>query len=142
MTKAAKIHNTLGGMDMNYLNNNSLLLSEKVLDFLWQKQVVSSNNIANAETPGFQASYVTFEDELKSKIAATKNKTASEIRNGILSTKAQVHLTEDESTRADGNNVNLDVESMEIAKAALQYQYMLKSFSDDAVRLGTVIRGQ
>lgn len=127
---------------MNYLNNNSLLLSEKVLDFLWQKQVVSSNNIANAETPGFQASYVTFEDELKNKIAAAKHQTASEIRKGILSTNAEVHLTEDESTRADGNNVNLDVESMEIAKAALQYQYMLKSFSDDAVRLGTVIRGQ
>lgn len=132
----------LGGTDMNYLNNNALLLSEKVLDFLWQKQVVSSNNIANAETPGFQASYVTFEDELKNRIAAAKHQTASEIRKGILSTEAEVHLTEDESTRADGNNVNLDVESMEIAKAALQYQYMLKSFSDDAVRLGTVIRGQ
>ncbi len=126
---------------MNYVNNNAMLLSQKMLDFLWKKQEVGSHNISNAETPGFQSSYVTFEDELKKRIGRTKGKTASEIREAILSSKAQVHLTENESVHSNGNNVNLDVESVEVAKAALQYQYMLKSFNDDYSRLRTVIKG-
>lgn len=126
---------------MNYVNNNSMLLSQKMLDFLWKKQEVGSHNIANAETPGFQSSYVTFEDELKRKIGRSEKKTAAQIRQDILSTKEQIHLTENESVHSNGNNVNVDVESIEVAKAALQYQYMLKSFNDDYNRLKTVIKG-
>ena len=40
-----------------------------------------------------------------------------------------------------GNNVNVDVESMEVAKTGIQYEYMMKAFNDDITRLRTVIKG-
>lgn len=126
---------------MNFLDNNMFDLSRKVLDFVWQKQTVTMDNIANAETPGYKAKYVTFEDELKSKLDYQSGKTASDIRSTINSVEAQVHESNDESTRADGNNVNVDVESIELAKAALQYEFLLKSYNDDLTRLRTVIKG-
>lgn len=126
---------------MNFLDNNMFDLSRKVLDFVWQKQTVTMDNIANAETPGYKAKYVTFEDELKSKLDYQSGKTASDIRSTINSVEAQVHESNDESTRADGNNVNVDVESMELAKAALKYEFLLKSYNDDLTRLRTVIKG-
>ena len=126
---------------MYFLDNNMFDLSRKVLDFVWQKQTVTMDNIANAETPGYKAKYVTFEDELKNKLDSQSGKTASDIRSTINSVEAQVHESNDESTRADGNNVNVDVESMELAKAALQYGFLLKSYNDDLTRLRTVIKG-
>lgn len=126
---------------MYFLDNNMFDLSRKVLDFVWQKQTVTMDNIANAETPEYKAKYVTFEDELKNKLDSQSGKTASDIRSTINSVEAQVHESNDESTRADGNNVNVDVESMELAKAALQYEFLLKSYNDDLTRLRTVIKG-
>lgn len=126
---------------MNFLDNNMFDLSRKVLDFIWQKQTVTMDNIANAETPGYKAKYVTFEEELKNKLDYQSGKPASAINSTINSVQAQVHESTDESTRADGNNVNIDVENMELAKAALQYEFLLKSYNDDLTRLRTVIKG-
>ena len=126
---------------MNFIDNNVLGLSKKVLDFIWQKQTVTLDNIANAETPGYKARYVTFEDELISRLEGQQGETAYDYKNSIQSVQSTVHESETESTRADGNNVNIDVESMELAKAALQYQFLIKSINDDFTRLGTVIKG-
>ncbi len=126
---------------MNYLDNNMFDLSKKVMDFLWQKQTITSNNIANAETPGYKAKYITFEDELRRRLDSQYGRTAGEIKRSIASAKPEIHETENESSRMDGNNVNVDVESMELAKTALQYQFMVKAFNDDITRLSTVIRG-
>lgn len=126
---------------MNFLDNNMFDLSRKVLDFIWQKQTITLDNIANAETPGYKAKYVTFEEELKNRLNYQSGNSANNIKNAIDSVEAQVHESTDESSRADGNNVNIDVESMELAKAALQYEFLLKSYNDDLTRLSTVIKG-
>ena len=126
---------------MNFLNNNMFDLSKKVMDYLWQKQTITSNNIANAETPGYKAIYITFEEELQSRLDSQYGRTANEIKSSIASVRPEIHETENESSRMDENNVNVDVESMELAKAALQYEFMLKSFNDDLTRLRTVIKG-
>ncbi len=125
---------------MNYLDNNMFALSNKVLNCLWQKQVVIADNIANVETPGYKAKYVTFEDELHQKVSRAKGRQA--VRAGIENTRANIHLSENESTKADGNNVNADAEQMEQAKTALQYNYMVKALNDDIARYRTVIKGQ
>ena len=116
-------------------------LSKKVMDYLWQKQTITSNNIANAETPGYKAKYITFEEELQSRLDSQYGRTANEIKSSIASVRPEIHETENESSRMGENNVNVDVESMELAKAALQYEFMLKSFNDDLTRLRTVIKG-
>lgn len=127
---------------MNYLDNNMFSLSKKVLDCLWQKQIVISDNMANVETPGYKAKYVTFEDELQQRISIAKGKGRNAVRAGIEGTRANIHLSENESTRADGNNVNMDAEQIEQAKTTLHYNYMVKALNDDISRYRSVIKGQ
>ena len=37
---------------MNRIFGNSMMLSQKSLDYLWKKESVTLTNIANSETPG------------------------------------------------------------------------------------------
>lgn len=127
---------------MSFIASNSMLLAQKSLDFLWQKQKVTMDNIANAETPGFKGKYVTFEEELSKQLSSMKNGSKSRMRKEILDSKIQIHTTNNESNRLDGNNVNSAVESMELAKSAIQYNYIIKALNDDFTRLRTVIKGQ
>ncbi|MGL4791064.1 MAG: flagellar basal body rod protein FlgB, partial [Anaerotignaceae bacterium] len=109
--------------------NNSVLVSERLLDYLWQKQEVTMNNIANASTPGFKSQYVTFQDELKRKIGNYES--GSQIRNSIGSAKIEVQTKDNESNKLDGNNVNMDVEQAELASTLIQYQYAIKNINDE-----------
>ena len=47
---------------MDLAMSNTSLLMQRSIDFLWSKQTCISDNIANAETPGYQPKYVTFEE--------------------------------------------------------------------------------
>ena len=82
------------------LFNNSIFMTEKMADYLWQKQQVTLNNIANASTPGYKAQYVTFQDELKRNIGLDKNKSSSNIRDGINNSRIRVHTKNNEIGRA------------------------------------------
>lgn len=131
---------------MNSIYGNSILLSTKALDYLWEKESVISNNLANVETPGYKAKYITFEDELKSRLDALASDgeevQSDKVAHAIQNSTYQIHESKDESSRLDGNNVNADVELMEMTRTALQYQYILNSVSSDVTRLNTVIKGQ
>lgn len=128
---------------MNSIFGNSMLMTERSLDFLWAKQNITQNNIANNDTPGFKAQYVSFEDNLKSNLRKSgKRQSATENRKAIEASRIAVHDTKNETARLDGNNVQVDVEEVELARTALQYQFQLQSFNGDATRLRTVIKGQ
>ena len=53
---------------MDFLSSNSFLMMEKSMAFLWTKQAAILDNIANAETPGYKAKIVTFEETLKARL--------------------------------------------------------------------------
>lgn len=130
---------------MTGIYGNTINMAEKTLDFLWKKESVISNNLANVETPGYKAKYVTFEEEFKSRIDAAargKNTDVGNIRRAIEESVYRVHVSQNETARADGNNVNADTEIMELTRTALQYQYLLSSVNADITRLNAVIKGQ
>lgn len=126
---------------MNAIFGNSISMAEKSLDYLWSKQQTTLNNIANGETPGYKAKYVTFEDEFRNRLSAARRGTSGEIGNIINGSRYYVRNTNDESARLDGNNVNTDVENVELARTTLQYQYELNSLNSDISRLRTIIKG-
>ncbi|QOX63961.1 flagellar basal body rod protein FlgB [Anoxybacterium hadale] len=108
---------------------------QKALDGTWQKQRAIANNIANHETPGYKAVKVSFEanldkeiQKLGKSIAETKSipKNLEAIKNSEISVFSDNTTTE----RADGNNVNLELENIEMAKAQIQYQYLTRSMTD------------
>ena len=47
---------------MNDIFGNNILVGRRSLDYLWTKMAASLENIANVDTPGYKAKYVTFED--------------------------------------------------------------------------------
>ncbi|HYE67054.1 MAG TPA: flagellar basal body rod protein FlgB [Anaerovoracaceae bacterium] len=113
---------------------------QKALDGTWQRQRAISNNIANHETPGYKAIKVDFENSLDQEIRKLGNSipTKEKIIESIETLKdAEINVFSDNSTsnRADGNNVDLDLENIEMAKMQIQYQYLTRSMTDMFSRL-------
>lgn len=127
---------------MSIFSSNSMFLMEKSMDYLWKKQVVSSNNIANSETPNFKSSYVTFEEEMRQHIGELREPNARRIRKRISEVQPRIHTTYGEVNKMDNSNVDLVAEEVEIAKSGIQYEYAARALSDDYARLRTAIKGQ
>ena len=130
---------------MDWLNKNSMLVTQRTLDVTWTKQKLALDNIANVDTPGYKAKYALFEDELRGKLRRLEGREgvkSGEIRNAIKTSRMRIRQSDEEFTRVDGNNVNLDVEELEVARNAYQYQYALRQISDEFARLRTAIEGR
>lgn len=129
---------------MSEMYGNGIGLAEKLLDYLWGRENITLNNIANVDTPGFKAQYVTFEEELKKKLlnagGTDGKRSQSEMAQAIRSSRAGLYTTWNESTRLDGNNVDMDQEQVEIVRTAYEYQYMLSSINNDLNRLKSAAR--
>lgn len=127
---------------MSIWSSNSMFLMEKSIDYLWKKQVVSTNNISNSETPNFKSSYVTFEEEMRQHIGQLREPNARRIRERISEVTPRVHTTYGEVNKMDNSNVDLVAEEAELAKSGIQYEYATRALSDDFTRLRTAIKGQ
>lgn len=122
---------------MSGIYGNGVLLTEKMLDCLWGRQTLTLNNIANVDTPGFKSQYITFEQELAQRIGKTAGmkSSAASIKNAIEQSQARVQTTWNESTRLDGNNVDMDQEQVELVRTTYEYQYMVSSLTNELNRL-------
>jgi flagellar basal-body rod protein FlgB len=115
-------------------------LLQKALDGTWQRQKAIAANIANHETPGYKASTVSFEKALQHEVQQL-NRTGFTKKNvaqgmaAIDNSKIQISLDHTGIERADGNNVNLETENINMAKAQIQYQYLTRSLTDYYSRL-------
>lgn len=115
-------------------------LLQKALDGTWQRQRAISNNIANYETPGYKAINVSFEDSLDQEVQKLAGSMGTEERysegmEAIKNSEIGVYSDYSTSERADGNNVNIESENIEMAKAQIQYQYLTRSMTDMFSRL-------
>jgi flagellar basal-body rod protein FlgB len=99
------------------LFDNTQLGLERAIEGAGMRQQLLANNLANAETPGFKRSDLDFHSTL-----------AQAMQSGSPSSIESVQFTpEQEQTtmRADGNGVDVDVESADMAKNALDYQALV-----------------
>lgn len=90
------------------------------LDALSIRQRAIAENISNVNTPGYHAKRVSFENELTS---------AVERGSGSVEAVVQRSL---EPTRLNGNNVNLDTETMSNIDTVLRYQFAAQALSGQA----------
>lgn len=112
------------------------------LNGTWQRQKAIANNIANYSTPGYKAKKVSFEHTLNQEVGKLKLKSNSASTNhrqkkirSINDTKIIVYSDYCTIERADGNNVNQELENIELAKTQIQYQYLIRSMSDRFSRM-------
>ena len=81
------------------------------LDGLSARQRAIANNIANVNTPGYQAQRVSFEEALAASVKE---------RDGVVAPTTKSSL---DPTRLDGNNVNLDTETLSNIDTVLRFQF-------------------
>lgn len=98
------------------------------LDAIEQRQQVIANNIANQDTPGFQANVVTFEGSL-----------ANALSNGGTASMATV--PEGLPSGTNGNNVSLPAELSLESQTNLENQAVANALSDQFSSLQTAITG-
>ena len=82
------------------------------------KQVATSGNVANVDTPGYKAKEVTFSDALKTKLAMPANSTFPNARTSSANADITTREAEGLPARRDGNNVQLDRELLNMGRAA------------------------
>lgn len=119
-----------------------MMMLYKSMDYLWSKQTCILDNIANAETPGYQTKYATFEESLQQAIqsASRSGQSPTSIREAIEETDVEIRQAE-ESTRMDGNGVNVTEQMVELVREGYQMQYVMNAISSDFSLLRTAING-
>lgn len=127
---------------MEFLTPNSLFMMERTMSSLWQRQTAILENISHVETPGYKTKYVAFEDTLRSRILASVDASRSQMRQAVAATTGQVYETSDESSRLDGNNVNITQQGVELSRNQFQLQYTIAAITGDLAALRSAIRGQ
>lgn len=126
---------------MNWIDSVSSTLINKDLDGLWARQQAISDNIANFETPGYKTKNVSFEDQLKAALADSGSDTQQGTMDAISGVQPVTTEATDQTSRADGNAVDLEQQNIELARTELNYSYSLQMMSDTFSRLKTAITG-
>lgn len=98
------------------------------LDALAARQRAVADNIANVNTPGYRAQRVAFEDALKASVRAG---------DGRVSPTTSLSL---EPTQRNGNNVNLETETLSNVDTVLRYQFAASAVGNQSAALRTAMR--
>lgn len=85
------------------------------LDSLAERQRAIANNVANVNTPGYLAKRVLFENELAASVASGDGAVSALVVDSL------------EPTKLNGNNVNLDTETLSNIDTVLRYQFAARA---------------
>ncbi|GAA4188956.1 flagellar basal body rod protein FlgB [Microbacterium oryzae] len=97
------------------------------LDGLSLRQRAIADNVANINTPGYQAKRVRFEDELRAAVAAGNGSVPASVERSL------------EPTRLNENNVNLDTETLSNIDTTLRYQFASQAIGGQATSVTKAI---
>ena len=116
---------------MNILNDKALKVAQMAMNGLSQRQNIIAQNVANIDTPGYKAQKVSFESELGRVISRQKNMNtrAATTHPGHLSSTPSrpnsfftITARQGMTERADGNNVDIDIELAEMTETGLKFE--------------------
>ncbi len=120
----------------------TLRAAKMALDGLSMRQKIISQNLANVDTPGYQARSVKFEDAIRSAFEeqglplATTNPAHMPITTD--SAGPLVDMRPGGSTRADGNDVDVDVELEDMSETGIEYQALSQAASKKLLLLKSI----
>ena len=125
----------IGSNAFNYIN-----LLDKAADASWKRNEVIANNIANVDTPGYKRKDVQFETFLQSALLGDNSldQRVADIDLGALDATVYTDHA-NESYRLDGNNVDIDTESANLAENQIRYYSLMDSMTQEFSRLKTVL---
>lgn len=116
---------------------------DKALDASWLRNDALSNNIANADTPGYKRQDVDFETQLAKALHSSRY-TSMDAKVHNLKASRLIPVTYKDyagfSYRLDGNNVDPDTEGVYIAKNQVVYQGLELSVNQEFKNLQAVLK--
>ena len=124
--------------NVNFSGADSYL--QAAMSGLAARQRTIANNVANADTPNFKASEVRFEDALKSAISRGRGSSAAD-QSSLNRSISRSSLLDATSTRADGNNVDIDREMAMLSETNLTYSAITQIMTTRLGILRSVIKG-
>lgn len=124
----------------------------KGMDAASMRQKVIANNIANVDTPHYKRVEVNFEDAFKQALEKNPKKlTGFRTANGHMpinqpadmkSVTPKMWRQNDSYSRADDNDVDMDVEMVSLAQNEIMMNSLVEIFNRKMTGLKTVIRGR
>lgn len=121
----------------NYIN-----VLDKAADAGALRNQVISENIANAQTPGYKRKDVAFEAYLQEELAGAESNTladmVADVELGHLLSTSYTDMS-DLSYRLDGNNVDIYTENVELASNQIKYNAVLDSISHQFSMIKTAL---
>ncbi|MEI6289572.1 MAG: flagellar basal body rod protein FlgB [Chloroflexota bacterium] len=127
--------------------DNATRAAVGALDGLSLRQQAISRNLANVDTPGYQAKTVNFENTLKqmldshsNTVLALKKTSTAHLASPAQKVGFTVANRQGGSFRADQNNVDVDVEMSDMAQTGIQYQAVTQAISKKLALLKILAR--
>ena len=108
-----------------YFQKGPIKTMEAGVAYTWLQQQLHTQNISNYDTPNYKAKGVRFAETLKRARDADGNRTY----RSVLSMQVVEH--DDTTVRPDGNNVDMDAESLSLYKAYAHYSLLLDKISSE-----------
>lgn len=127
----------------DFFNNINIL--GKSLEGLWLRNKAINQNIANADTPNYKRLTVNFEDSLRNAINNNRTTLNTTHKSHISPTRnvneiqPKIDIDRNYSYRFDGNNVDIDVESADLAKNSIMYNAVANQISGEFDKIKNVI---
>jgi len=126
-------------------------LMKEAMDYRAARQDMIASNIANADTPNYRPRDIRFEEALAQKSAeiyADKSNTLQMTQtsgahlsgvSSVSDTRATTFFRDGHMARNDGNSVDLDVESSEMAKNSMMFNALTAAIKKDSMIFKSVI---
>jgi len=136
-------------MGFNISKSHDLMKS--ALDYRAARQDMIASNIANVDTPNYRPRDIRFEEALSQKTAQLygikdttlqMTKTSGSHLSGIDTTsqmRGTTFFRDGHMARNDGNSVDLDVESSEMAKNSTMFNALTAAIKKDSMLFKSVI---
>ena len=117
------------------------------LDGLSRQQEVLGQNIANVDTPEYKAQTVDFQSSLKQALNKSKVMPLSTTHAGHIDLTDgplgfQAAFRRGGSVRADGNDVDIDVEMEQMTETNIQYQALTQMISKKFQVVKNIVSGR
>jgi flagellar basal-body rod protein FlgB len=135
-------------MANSLVHDATMSSAQQALNGLALREEMISRNVANVDTPGYQAVQVDFEQSLKKQMngggalglttTSAKHISPSNSATGVVSTS----LRKGGSARADGNDVDVDVEMAQMTETGIRYETLLQLVSNKISLLKTIASGR
>jgi len=120
-------------------------IMDKAADASWKRENVITNNIANADTPGYKRQDVEFESVLERELGSSKyvslDKKVRRLNSDLSGLDVSPYTdSANYSYRLDGNNVDVDTEQVELASEQLRYELLTTAINEEFTRMKIVLK--